>query len=285
MDLVNKIDLRSEIGNTKTISQITDNIISIYGTAKISTEDEKKSFRSFFFTINNFTTNDENNFRNMKYSYIVYQIEKGENKETEHLQGLIWHKNQIKWSTLKRRFPTAHIELTKIIPKAITYCKKDKTRVRGPYEIGKEPKQGKRTDLEDACEDFLQDKDRFLALHKNFIVKYPGGFDKLESMTFKPRTNRPMYIEEDIMEEEIDGFFSGIDNYFIYDEDNKWNGYKQQLTVVLLTEKGINMKILKSMAKMNVNVKYNSIPFNSPRIIRLRILEVTGHGRGLDVDN
>jgi hypothetical protein len=102
--------------------------------------------RTAFFTINNCDKLTEEHFKNFPSKYYIYQIEKGE-KGTEHLQGILHFENPISFKSIKKNFPTAHIEKCMNINNSIKYCSKEESRIRGPYENGTKPEQGKRSDL------------------------------------------------------------------------------------------------------------------------------------------
>lgn len=104
--------------------------------------------RALFFTINNFTDADETRFAGIDCQYQIYQIEEGK-KGTVHLQGFVYFKNPRSFKAIKQLFPKAHIEIAKSIKNCIEYCSKDDTRIRGPYEKGNKPEQGKRDDLKE----------------------------------------------------------------------------------------------------------------------------------------
>lgn len=107
--------------------------------------------RAYFFTINNIDEAQERLFREHDHKYYVYQIEQGESG-TVHLQGMMYFGNPRVWGPLKTLFPLAHIEACKDVQACIKYCTKEKTRVRGPYEGGVMPEQGKRCDLHELHE-------------------------------------------------------------------------------------------------------------------------------------
>lgn len=107
--------------------------------------------RNFVFTINN--PEEELDLEDWM-SYLVYQKERGENG-TEHYQGYCEVKGNAKsldW--LKKHFSArAHYEPRRgTQAQAIEYCKKEDTRVSGPYEYGEPKEQGKRTDLMELAE-------------------------------------------------------------------------------------------------------------------------------------
>lgn len=88
------------------------------------------------------------NFSTFRYS--CFQIEKGGNCETTHIQGFITFKNPMTWSTFKNYFPCTHFN------KCIStntycrqYCSKTETRVEGPFEDGEFAEERSRTDAKD----------------------------------------------------------------------------------------------------------------------------------------
>lgn len=102
-------------------------------------------FRNFVFTINN--PEHAPVFEDWM-DYLVYQGEMGE-EGTFHFQGYceIAGKQQLSLRQLKEWEPTAHIEKRRGTAKqAIAYCKKDDTRIEGPFEFGEPKEQGSRND-------------------------------------------------------------------------------------------------------------------------------------------
>lgn len=85
------------------------------------------------------------------YPKICGQLEKGDSGYL-HWQLLLESDNPIRFSTLKKRFPTAHIEPTRSREAAYKYVTKVESRVPGELPIRKGtfvlPRPGKRTDVE-----------------------------------------------------------------------------------------------------------------------------------------
>lgn len=103
--------------------------------------------RNWCFTLNNPTTVDLPFDDSVQFA--VWQKERGENG-TEHLQGYIEFKKVRKLAGLKKLFPTAHFEPRRgTQQQAIDYCRKDDTRIEGPWQFGEPKAQGKRNDLEE----------------------------------------------------------------------------------------------------------------------------------------
>lgn len=123
--------------------------------------------RFWCFTINNPTPAERLIFPDglpSEIGYLVYQIEKGEDG-TEHVQGYVQFKKVQRLSSIKKfSYPNAegavvlpwaraHLEFSRGTPaQAAAYCKKEETRVSGPFELGELSTAGKRTDLEEIAE-------------------------------------------------------------------------------------------------------------------------------------
>lgn len=109
----------------------------------------KDRFRRICFTLNNYTENDEKQFKknydNKIISYIIYGYEIGPNNGTPHLQGYIEFSKQLYFGSIKTICPSMHFERAKgNAGSNIKYCSKDENTV----EYGKPKEQGKRNDLE-----------------------------------------------------------------------------------------------------------------------------------------
>ena len=82
--------------------------------------------------------------------HCVYQVEKCPTTGKLHLQGLLTVKNPLTMTGVKKLLndPSAHLEIRKgSFEEAAAYCKKSKTKVRGPWEYGQKPAPGTRTDI------------------------------------------------------------------------------------------------------------------------------------------
>lgn len=99
--------------------------------------------RSFCFTINNYTVQDEIDVFGLyaEYScrYFIAGFELGENK-TPHIQGYVYFTNQVTLSSVSKMLPRAHLEVSKgNITSNYDYCTKDGEF----FEYGDKPDQGK----------------------------------------------------------------------------------------------------------------------------------------------
>jgi len=107
--------------------------------------------RSYCFTLNNYTADEEANLRTLDPLYLIYGKEIGDSG-TPHLQGCVYFKNAKTLSATKKYFGTnrIHLEITQGIPQqASDYCRKENGEI---YEYGQCPAQGKRNDLDEIRE-------------------------------------------------------------------------------------------------------------------------------------
>lgn len=145
---------------------------------------------SWMFTLNNPTQQEMDLPRKWKGSYCIYQLEKGLNLETPHLQGYIHFENAKYFSTMKKLSPRCHWEPREGTHKqARDYCSKIESRVEGPWSYGIEPHQGQRTDLLTLQKDL--DLGFSLPIIANYhfqeYLKYPKAIETYIAMRQKPR--------------------------------------------------------------------------------------------------
>lgn len=87
------------------------------------------------------------------FVYCVYQVEKCPKTQKEHIQGYVEWSRSMKMGQVKKAFNQKELHLEPrqgSRAQARTYCMKEDSRVRGPFEHGvfKEDEAGKRNDLE-----------------------------------------------------------------------------------------------------------------------------------------
>lgn len=82
--------------------------------------------RCWCFTQNNHTEDDVNKIVDTNFGYVM-QEETGKNG-TSHLQGVIKYPNAVRFSTVKKLLPKAHIEVCKNWVASIQYCSKVESR-------------------------------------------------------------------------------------------------------------------------------------------------------------
>lgn len=107
---------------------------------------------------------------------VLGQLERGENDGFLHWQLVVRANSQIRFSTLKNRVPTAHIDPVRSIEAAVKYVQKKETRVDGVerlqwgddlHTMGR----GKRTDLENIREAILEHGATF----QEVVLEHPSA--------------------------------------------------------------------------------------------------------------
>lgn len=191
------------------------------------------STRNTCFTLNNYSTDEYNDILNWSYSYLIIGKEVGSNG-TPHLQGYIEWGNPKRFSTLKNLNPRIHWENRKgSAEQAAKYCMKD-----GDYiERGERSQQGKRTDLDIACEMIIDKtpmKDIAIA-NPSTYVKYHKGLEKLKFIIQEDRTEAPKVFWR--------WGKSGVGktrycvdkhpDHYIKDGTPWWDGYEHQEAIII----------------------------------------------------
>lgn len=111
------------------------------------TEPEKKAYKSWVFTHNNWSAEHLHFYKCMEgVNRLVVGEEVGESG-TAHLQGVVTFSKPKRLAALKKLRPEAHWEVCKSLSDAINYCKKE-----GKFHEVGNSKQGDRTDLKRAYE-------------------------------------------------------------------------------------------------------------------------------------
>lgn len=131
------------------------------------------------FTINNPAREDLTELGQLadkNASYLVWQLEEGE-EGTQHIQGYVELEKRMRLTGVKKLLKRAHFERRRGTSKqASDYCKKEDTRIDGPFEFGhlSVPEQGKRNDLLALKEDIDNGKPLIDLWNDNFntMVKY-----------------------------------------------------------------------------------------------------------------
>lgn len=161
--------------------------------------------RSFCFTINNPKVGNGGSLSTYfndvipKCKYLVYQVESGK-KHTKHLQGYIYFKSKKSFGQVKKLLGSvAHIEHARGSAKQNRdYCTKVESRLEGPWEFGKMPKQGKRNDLLKAKRMIDKGKSEKQIADKIFgtYVRYYKGLNRYRLLVTKKRNfkTRVVYI-------------------------------------------------------------------------------------------
>lgn len=135
------------------------------------------------FTINNPTDDDRAQIDvladNEICKGITWQLEKGE-EGTPHLQGYIALHVRRRLAQLKQHLTRAHLEVARNPAKLIAYCRKEDTRIDGPWTLGDVDfkTKGKRNDLvrlHDTLKSGNWTRDTLFEEHASVLIRYPGG--------------------------------------------------------------------------------------------------------------
>lgn len=139
-----------------------------------------KQVRNICFTINNpelTPTALEEAVRNaFAYSYLVFQLEKGE-QGTPHYQGYVEFPGPKAFTRVHRVLCNGHLESRRGTAKqASDYCKKADSRLDGPWEFGQLSQQGARSDI-GAAIDALREGGMSAALERypETVARYRSG--------------------------------------------------------------------------------------------------------------
>lgn len=229
--------------------------------------------KSWCFTLNNYTDEDECIIKEFEYNYLVYGREIAPTTKTPHLQGFVTFKKSMRLSGLK----TLHEKIHWIVAKGSkeqnrVYCCKE-----GQFFESQPSKQGERTDLT-LLADSIKTKGLKKAIEENpgSFIRYHSGMTKFaESLhddtprNFKPEVywiygksgcGKTKYVSE----KEKDLWWSGVDLKW-------WQGYNNQEAVVFDDFRGDMCKFrwllrLLDRTPVTVEVKGGSKQFNSKRI-------------------
>lgn len=176
------------------------------------------SSKNYVFTINN-PERDANGvpvpllFDEGNMLYMVYQLERGE-QGTEHFQGYVEFRTRRTLAAAKRLLgqERAHLERRRgTRNQAIDYCKKEESRVSGPWEHGQSSsRQGRRTDIDE----FKSWFDERVRTREECIDEFPGVYARyprfvsellerrrvssLQTQVFTPRDGWQRRLDEDL---------------------------------------------------------------------------------------
>jgi hypothetical protein len=124
-------------------------------------------------------------------SYLICQQEKCPTTDKLHWQGFVKLKAPQRFTSLKKLLGEGHFEKTRGTDEdASAYCKKEDTRVSGPFEYGKMVSQGTRTDLQNAITTLTTTNDLSIVAEQHPIafIKNHQGMKQLQSIRVPKRT-------------------------------------------------------------------------------------------------
>lgn len=156
--------------------------------------------KNVVFTCNNPSEHDLARLREQQsnLNFYIWQIERG-NSGTRHIQGYCQLRGDSYWGIKKwKQYFTSrfHFDKARGSPEAnITYCSKEEGREEGPFQGGKPSYQGRRSDLQEAAEDFKTFTSVRAAAdkHAEQFIRYSRGLLQFRSLHAQKR-NWPVQV-------------------------------------------------------------------------------------------
>lgn len=168
---------------------------------------QNKKYRSWTFTLNNYTQDEENRLKELECVWMIFGHEHLDDEEkTPHLQGAVIFKGQRRLSTLHKLFPRAHWEQMRGTPQDNkTYCTKEDANY---FESGLMPEKGKaggeatKRKWAEAIE--LAENDDLETLKEKFPGWYVQNLNKFKQIAADAKKDKSM---EDVTDNEIKKHF------------------------------------------------------------------------------
>lgn len=138
---------------------------------------------------------------NEHIKYIIYQLEECPDTKRHHLQGYVEFTNSIRLNRIKELLgdPAIHIERRKgNRDQARDYCRKEDTRIDGPWEHGTWTKgQGNRSDLDALHDTMLADPRIGTVVDEHFglFIKYTRGIQNASFVLSKRKAKTFRVLE------------------------------------------------------------------------------------------
>lgn len=246
--------------------------------------------RTWVFTINNYTQEDENQLKELTNMYILYAYETCPNTGTPHLQGYLYSQAKISMKALKKKIPRSHLEPAK------GDLNDNKTYIIGPYDkdgkhkpynanhiiLGTEPSQGKRKDLDQLRDQILNHEitpDDIAIENPILYHQYARTLTKIEDIALRRRFRTEMttciwyYGPTGTGKSHTAYEDYNPDTHYNWKDDGGWqDGYCQQETVIINEFRGeIKYKDLLLMVdKYPYEIRRRNrepMPFTSKHII------------------
>lgn len=192
--------------------------------------------RAWFLTIHEPTDEELDLLLSDDTEYLIYQAELCPTTGREHIHAVLYYAHPRVWP--KRRYERAHIEKVGKLHKCIKYCSKEESRIAGPFEHGKRPEPGRRTDLEEMCYDVLEGKKRLEDIAEEdpmAVVRYSKGLQVLERMTYKHRTIKPtvLWLWGATGVGKTRSAFELPGTKYVKDGTQWWDGYRQEDVIII----------------------------------------------------
>jgi hypothetical protein len=213
-------------------------------------------------------------------TYVIYQMELCPDTARHHFQGYLELEEQKRYQALQRELvglETAHFEPRRgNQAQAIAYCRKEETRVDGPWEHGNPKAQGKRNDLlaAKAAIDSGSSAKRLAAEHFPVFIENHVGLQKYRLLT-APVRDWPMELIVLVgptrtgKSRKAHGDFP---NAYWKDSTKWWDGFDSHETVIWDEFYGHSCPFstllrLTDRYPMQVEIKGGYVQFNARRIV------------------
>lgn len=240
--------------------------------------DSNTRARSYCFTINNWELDDLQQIWDLDCFFIIgYEVGKC---GTPHLQGYLHFNSCMRFTTLHKRLPRAHLEVAKgSYQQNLAYCSKD-----GDFDTSLDyalrahhqpPQQGKRSDMTDIATMIFQKKSalEIMEEHPGSYIRYQRSIKEAISMVMPERTIRPHVGW-------IYGPTGSGKTYYAKTYDPPcyfkngtkwWEGYHQQKTIIIDDFNSSNWDFRDLLRLLDENVyqgeiKGGHVQVNSPNI-------------------
>lgn len=199
--------------------------------------------RNYCFTTFNTKLEIENSFENGGIRYIVWQLELCDTTDRLHLQGYMELYKPMRVSGVKKLFgdATMHLETRRgSRDDARNYCRKEKTRIDGYWELGEWTAggQGARNDITKFVKN-MNEKNLDYAIEEDPVtyVKFHKGLEKLKEKSY-PKRNWKMEVIYCVGDPGIGKTRWVYDNYdsddiYVKPDGKWWSGYEGQQIVLL----------------------------------------------------
>lgn len=128
--------------------------------------------------------------------YATWQLEIGE-EGTEHYQFFVVFKKQTYFSSVKKLFPDAHMEVAYDPCAARVYCQKEDSRIEGPFELGVFVPPVDKNNVWVSIRDKLKEGatiKELLETHPAQVFVYYRGIENVSRILAKPRDFAPEVI-------------------------------------------------------------------------------------------
>lgn len=132
------------------------------------------------------------------FSYCIFQLELCPTTGNPHYQGFLQFINGTRPSTINAALPyNISLRVRRgSVAQAIAYCSKEDTRLDGPFEYGRRPVSGQRSDLIHIAQKAIGCTNLGLLVREDptIFMRYSRGIQAIMAATAPPRTEPPVVV-------------------------------------------------------------------------------------------